>query len=469
MPHVHGSHEPAWSLSRYLLIGLVLRGPAVWFGNGFEFVDQQFQYVDPAWHLATGQAWHATWEWLDGIRSWVYPGLLAGVFRALQWVGCDEPLATMRAVRGVHAVVSLLPLWLFWLLVVRWRPLPAPRLPLLLFASSGLLVGGVQPNGPALAATLCVTAGFALAGPTRFVALAGLCLGLAFCCRFQDALFGPPFLAVLLWQRRWSASAVFALACVPGIVLQGCVDLAHGAPFLAKPWRYVASNVGLGSAGKWQAQPFLFYLYAGVVPVLCLLPPMLRVAGQRLWAGAALLPAAFAGAVVHLVAHSFVARKALRFEYGALALLLAVVAVGLPAAASRWARWHSACLGILHGGLFVWTSFWFGNAGAVQAALWLREQPGFDGRVVVVGGDATAVGGAFYARPPQMAMVGVARDGFAQWARANEVPAGSYLVAVREPLGAAEADAARLELVASFTGSFDLRRGERRFVYRRRP
>ncbi|MEO6593413.1 MAG: hypothetical protein ABIP94_01520 [Planctomycetota bacterium] len=123
---------PAWPLPTFLGLALLLRVPAVLCADGYDFVDQQFQYVDPAWHLATGQAWHRTWEFVSQIRSWVYLDLLAGIFRFCLAVGFEDPMHLMRAVRGVHAGTSLLPVWLFWLCIVRWHPVAAPRLPLLL-------------------------------------------------------------------------------------------------------------------------------------------------------------------------------------------------------------------------------------------------------------------------------------------------------------------------------------------------
>ena len=105
---------PAPSLPFYLLLGLLLRLPAVLFAHGFEFADQQYQYIDPAWHLASGDDWLVTHEWVNGLRSWVYPGMLAPVFRAFAWI--EDPLARMAVVRGAHAIASLLPLVAFWLL-----------------------------------------------------------------------------------------------------------------------------------------------------------------------------------------------------------------------------------------------------------------------------------------------------------------------------------------------------------------
>ena len=120
-------------LATFLLLGLALRLPAVVFARGYEFVDQQFQYVDPAYGLATGADWIRTWEWQAGLRSWAYPGLLSYILRALP---IADPDLQMLAVRGVHALLSLLPLAGLWLVVMRWRPLANPQPVLWLAAAS---------------------------------------------------------------------------------------------------------------------------------------------------------------------------------------------------------------------------------------------------------------------------------------------------------------------------------------------
>ncbi|MCA8953537.1 MAG: hypothetical protein KDE27_28760 [Planctomycetes bacterium] len=452
----------------FLGICLLLRLPAVLFAHGYEFLDQQFQYVDPAWSLASGDGWIPTWEWIDGIRSWVYPGFLAGIFRVTRAIGVEEPMAMMRVARAVHALISLLPMALLWLALTRWRPLESPRFALLLIAGSGLMVtNGVQTSGPAFGATLAAAAIFAFHGPGwRYPALGGLLLGLAFCCRYQTAIYGPAVVAVGLWQRRWAAVVWFTLACLPGIALQGFVDLAAGRPFFASPWAYLQMNVVLGGAAQWSTRPWWFYLLLGVAPVLVLLPPWLGVAWRRMRDGAVVLPAVFAAATFHVVAHSFVARKALRFEYGAVALLVAVVGVGVAvrlAHESRLGRVYRALLVAAHALLWLWASFFSGHAGAIAAANALREEPSFEGGFAVVHGELTAVGGAFYLRRPRLEVVCMTPE---ELARAEPPP--RWVMAVRTPLAEDVASAAGFELAGEYTGFFDMRRSDRRFLYERR-
>jgi hypothetical protein len=288
----------------------------------------------------------------------------------------------------------------------------------------------------------------------------------------QEALFGPAVLAVLLWQRRRRAAAWFAAGCVPGVLLQGLVDLGTNGRFLGSAREYVFSNIGLGSAEKWKQRPWWYYFAAGVVPVVVLVPPFLRCAWQRLRAGAVVLPGAVAAALLHLAVHSCIGRKALRFEVSALILLFAVIAVGLGTASGapehRAAAWHRRVLIAVHALLFLGVSFWFPNAGAVRLALALRAEAGFAGDLLVVGGDATSLGGFYYLRQPADRVTAVpSHDQLATHLQQVPPVAGGFVVAVREPLPQpGVGGSGRLELVGYFTGYGDLSAGERRFLYR---
>ncbi len=463
------TQERPWSLGAYLALGLLLRAVAVLCADGYACVDQQYQGLDPAWHLATGDDWHRTWEWDSGMRSWVYPGILAAIFRLGLALGITDPDALMLLQRALHALASLLPLALCWLLLTRWRPLPQPRLALLVFAFAGAGVhASVQPAGANFAAVLSVAAVLAALGPGRWPLLGGALLGLAFCCRFQDALFGPLIVGTLLFTRAHRKAVWFALGTLPLIALQGLVDLATWGSFLHSPFAYVQQNVILGAAAKWGTEPWWYYLLLLVLPMLVLVPPFVRpaLAALRRGAGHAALP--LVAALGYLLLHSLIGRKAARFVWPALWLLTLTLAMGLRVgdAAEPWTvRWHRRLFLLGQGGLWLWASCWAANSGPVDAARWLGAQPTMQGELLAVDCDATAVGGFANLQQGELCVRQVARDGLVAVLAA--LPAGSrrWLIAGRRPLGLGALSELGSVQVRSFGDPLDLRQGARRFVY----
>ena len=179
-------------LGQYLCFALLVRIPAVFFSRGYDFLDHQYQYLDPAYHVGLGGSWFLYHDYIQGLRSWVYPLILAGVFKLIAWTGITEPQVMMTMTRLIHGLISLIPVAAFWTLVVRWMGWQGQRPLLLFFAANWILVySGVQPTGPTFAVGVALTAVFLFHGPgRRWPFLSGLLLGLAFSCRFQDAFFG---------------------------------------------------------------------------------------------------------------------------------------------------------------------------------------------------------------------------------------------------------------------------------------
>ncbi|HEX6240612.1 MAG TPA: hypothetical protein VFZ61_06960, partial [Polyangiales bacterium] len=60
-----------WALAAIVLGAALLR---LWEAqdNSTIHPDEYFQYLEPAWFHVTGTGL-ATWEWRDGVRSWVLP------------------------------------------------------------------------------------------------------------------------------------------------------------------------------------------------------------------------------------------------------------------------------------------------------------------------------------------------------------------------------------------------------------
>ena len=382
-------------IAKLLGLALALRCFAVCFSRGYEFVDQQFQYVDPAWGLATGCQWWKTWEWIEGIRSWAYPGMLAGVFRAGLGLGIDDPQVLMVFVRGVHALVSLVPIFALWNLVAKWRPQPHPGRVVLLTAASFVLVySGVQPSGLTFAVGLTVAAVLCFDGPGLWPLWSGVLLGLGFACRFQDALLGPVLFVAGLVQRRSRASILLTAGALFPVLGQGLLDVATWGSFLHSAFAYVRTNVIEGKSAEFGTSSVLEYFVALAVVFVPFVPEAWRV----FRAGARALPVATVCAVAYIALHALIARKQARFILPALALLQIVWIVGAmrTVPVGTLAKAYRRTVYSLHVLALVWFSFHYYHRGPIQAALALRADPTYEGRLLLVDTGGEGIGGAYW-------------------------------------------------------------------------
>lgn len=318
-------------LSALLFVGFTVRVVAFWTQTYVLFNDETFQYFEQGHRLAFGTG-VVPWEFDDGIRSWLLPGLIAGLMRLTATVS-DDPLAYVRLVRFLCAALSLV------VVTVGYRQ--GERL----FG----LVGGIVTGGfcaiwfdlvyfapsvltEILAAHVAVLAIFMGEATTktgshdqRPLLLIGGLFGLAACLRFQ---YGPALLAAMLWQyrlswRHWRWLLLAGIAVV--LPVGGLLDaLTLGSPFQSI-WLNVQRNsidristgMGVEPAGY-----FLGYLAAALHP--------LPIFGALLVLGSFRIPALAIAAAVTLLEHSLVPHKEVRFIY--LAIAAAPILIGLGAA-----------------------------------------------------------------------------------------------------------------------------------------
>ncbi|HHI79423.1 MAG TPA: hypothetical protein ENK02_05545 [Planctomycetes bacterium] len=508
------------SLRALLLLSLVAHLPAIWFARGYLFLDQQYQYIDPAWHLATGDMFYRTHEWTMGLRSWVYPGFLAGVFQLSRALGIEDAQMQLVVARFVMALLFLIPLSAAWLLLVRWRPHPAARPALLAFGVFFLaILCGSQPNGPNFASCLAVASVLFFYGPGRLWPLvSGLCLGLAFCGRPQDALLGPVLFVAGLLSRRKGAALLFALGTVPGILLQGITDLYAWGHFLHSPFAYVKFNLFDGRNTGWGREP-LWYYPAVVLGMLVWVPPFFKLTFRQLREGSRHLSLVLVAAIAYLAVHSIPAHKAARFVQPALALIFLCAFLGFfhtrpdagrgeiyasagiqKAQRRTWAGVHLLA--------FLLASFWVAARGPTQAGAALGRLPDFQERLLVVDGSRISVGGFFFLRRKQLEIVEAHREDWPAKALAllqppapKREPKGDthsslpskntakrdshssprskraaspkgdthplYVLACRRPLALDQlAPRVQARLVGAFHDPFNLKKRNRRWIYR---
>src|ERR1700722_419962 len=100
--------ESCW-LAFFLVTALLLRIVTNVQSSNIAHPDEIFQTQEPAHRLAYGYG-IVTWEWRDGIRSWVFPAFLAMIMRGTSWLGSGSSGYLL----GIIVVLSLVSLAAVW-------------------------------------------------------------------------------------------------------------------------------------------------------------------------------------------------------------------------------------------------------------------------------------------------------------------------------------------------------------------
>jgi phosphatidylinositol glycan class B len=246
--------------------------------------DEIYQALEPGWwHLeGTGLP---TWEWREGIRSWVLPAYNGAWMAALQGLGVKQG-ATLGWFIQLHwALVSLLLLPMAYrggaLVMQRLHPV-SPRGGqeaaqagwqggLLAMASCALfpLVVAYAPHTlTELPSMLCLVAALVFTAELvwrdeqgRGKALAiGALLALGLCIRVVNAplVVLPPLW--LLAHRRWPALGWVALGALGPVLLFGLCDLLTWGRFAGSYVSYIQFNFLRGGAAQFGVEAWHWYL-----------------------------------------------------------------------------------------------------------------------------------------------------------------------------------------------------------------
>lgn len=74
---------------RYFLVFLSVRLSSVWLVKTWFVPDEYWQSMEVAHRLVFGYG-YLTWEWAEGIRSYLHPLLIAGLYEVLRLLGLDN-------------------------------------------------------------------------------------------------------------------------------------------------------------------------------------------------------------------------------------------------------------------------------------------------------------------------------------------------------------------------------------------
>jgi GPI mannosyltransferase 3 len=311
-----------------MLLALLLR---VVLGLAFPNIlwpDEIFQTQEPAHRLAFGHG-IVTWEFRDGIRSWIFPGILAVVIRLTAWMGNGSS----GYITGITVFLSLLSLiiivvaflWAYrigglftaiitagicsvWFELVYFAPKAFNEV-----IATNLLLPGVylglhgksfQPRTRLyLAGCLC---GFALG--FRIHLLPAVVFATVYICR-KD------------WQRKWLPMMAGILGL---LLLFGLVDAFTWSYPFQSFWKSIWINVIEKKSHDYGVSPWYGYLQFLVeswhfvaIPIV-----VLSIMGARRSPILAWL------VIVIILTHSLLAHKEYRFIYPALPMVMILTGLG---------------------------------------------------------------------------------------------------------------------------------------------
>jgi phosphatidylinositol glycan class B len=312
------------------------------------WADEIFQTLEQAHRLAFGYGL-VPWEFKQGARSWMLPGVLEALMKALSFVGVKTglglavgikllfaglaaatfyPLLRMaQALAGLFAAVLLAAMAALFPAVLLYGSRAMTEVvaaPLLAWGIGLLWPYGMGPVNKDIVTAVPLPMRVRWIAVRRLV-LAGALFGIATVLRYQNLVVLAPIVLIVAVRSRWRSALWVALAMVVVLLAGGLLDWATwGKPFQSLVV-YIRFNLLEGGANQWGVSKRSFYwetLWATSGPAFFVVLVGFVAGIRRTWQIA--LPV-----LLFIVAHSAISHKELRFIYPVLPLFLLCAAVGL--------------------------------------------------------------------------------------------------------------------------------------------
>ena len=235
--HPQPATEPHWRyLPLLLAAAFLLRAAVALSGDFVVHPDEVMQYLEQAHRLVFG-AGVVYWEYFYGARSWLVPGLAAGVLWICKMVGLDSPVFYISAVKLLFCALSLLIPWGMYIFSRRHWGETAARIALLAGVFWYELAGFAHKPMTEFVATsilLALLAATPLSPKESWkkFALAGAIGALAVAVRFQYAPAAGLILLAGFWRGNANGRAAMAGGALATMAAVGLLEwLSWGAPF----------------------------------------------------------------------------------------------------------------------------------------------------------------------------------------------------------------------------------------------
>lgn len=322
-------------LALLLIIGGIFRLLSAFFAKGYGMSDDHFLVIEPSQSWVDGYDYN---KWLPVItqgltqasgHSLLYPGLHYILFYLFKFIGIVNPDTKMIIVRLLHALYSLIIIVIGFKITERIANKNTARLSGLLLAIYFFMPWLSVRN---LVEVVCIPP-LMLAtwyvikyGKENYRAgvYAGIMLGLAFCIRFQTAIFISGFGLALILMQRWKNIAWLIIGFVLSVgIVQMLTDvLIWKKPFVefAEYVRYNLENSETYGVSSWYK--FLLLVSGILIPPMSIL---LMLGYLKIWRKHLII---FLPAFLFFVFHSSFPNKQERFILPAIPFIIVGGMVG---------------------------------------------------------------------------------------------------------------------------------------------
>lgn len=266
-----------WIVLLIWLFALTIRIVISIISKGYTHPDEYYQSIEIAYEKVFGIG-RIPWEFEEGIRSWVYPGIIIGIFKLMLFLGASNFETLIIGVRLFSAFCSMISVvvsyyfakYLFdkqtgiiaTIFVSFWHDF--------IFWSGRAMGDSIAMNFVFLGCFLTF-----LCFPKKrksgeieeieqkkrllFSLFAGINFGIAFMFKFGSIVVVIPFFIGLLLYKKWKEQLMLLGSISFVIIIQGIIDQFTWGSFLHSAIEYLKFNIIEGSSSRFGVTPFLSY------------------------------------------------------------------------------------------------------------------------------------------------------------------------------------------------------------------
>ncbi|MBO4699115.1 glycosyltransferase family 39 protein [bacterium] len=232
------------------------------------YPDEIFQTLEPAHKLAFGRG-ITFWEFNVGARSWFLPGILAGVYKILDFFGVKDPLSINIGIKIFLSIFSSLSVSVLYLAFRRHNLAKKEAFIFTLPVAASYLLSYISARTLSESASLPFMV-FAVYFATCYLEnenkkelfFAFLAAGTAYMIRFQTCIFsfGLALALFLTSKKRFQASLIFGFGFLGMMLVQGILDIFTWGSFFKSLLTYLDYNILRGVADNHGVMPWHFYI-----------------------------------------------------------------------------------------------------------------------------------------------------------------------------------------------------------------